>query len=218
MALQLTDRDLEILQVLTRRVRVLSIQQVARTWWPGASETAAENRLKLLAKDEFILLERGPAHPELELSGPVAEWNIGDIDPDVGAIAYRLQSRWKEHPKLTLCASASAKSSQQFGGHGGRMPRTVERTHDIHMAAVFLHYRRCHPELVFGWTFEEKTRKERIRETGRNRPEPGEKLPDVIIQTTTGRKVVEFGGAYGKDKVTSFHNYCKAKGLPYEIW
>lgn len=216
MAAQLTERDLEIFDTLTRRVRVLSLEQIARTWWPDSANPTrtAEGRIKSFAAEGLLKIEHAPAHPELDLQNPVAQWSPGDEDPDHGATSYRLQSRWRLHPILTPCISASRLAAARFGGYGGRPPKDVERTHDIHMARVFLFYRTRQPDLVRYWVFEEQIKAERKR----SRSLYGQKLPDVFLRCGGSVRVIEFGGAYSKEKLFSFHDYCKGNALPYEIW
>jgi len=224
MALVLTKRDLEIFDTLTKRVRVLSLAQVGRTWWPEAKEPAriAENRLQILVGESLLQIERAPAHPEIQIDAPVASWALGQAEPNFGAVSYQLQSRWHEHPVLTPCVSASRAAADRFGGYGGRPPRSVERTHDIHMAQVFLRFRGRHPESVRDWVFEEQVKIERKLAGHRSAPsqgsQPGEKLPDAFLRSKSGTRVIEFGGAYGKDKLIAFHGYCKEHSFPYEIW
>jgi hypothetical protein len=214
----LTKRDIEILNILTKAVRVLTVPQIARTWWPESPNgiRVAENRLRALAAERLVYIERAPAHPELLLEMPVASWRPGAAEPDFGAVAYSLQSRWREHPVLTPCVSATEGAANRFGGHCNRPPRSVERTHDIHMARVYLLYRLRHPELLKDWIFEEQIKSE--RRLARREPAYGEKLPDVVLRTSSQTRVIEFGGAYGKDKLIAFHGYCKERSFPYELW
>jgi hypothetical protein len=214
----LTNRDLEILGALTKRVRCLSLPQIARTWWQDSANAArvAENRLRILARQGLIEIERAPAHPEIELLAPVATWRVGEPEPKFGAVSYQLKSRWRSHPVLTSCVSASKIAVNRFGGYGGRPPRLVERTHDIHMAQVFLFYRLRRPDLIRFWVFEEQVKAERRIQW--KDPVFGEKLPDVILRSPAADQVIEFGGAYGKDKLVTFHRYCTERSLAYEIW
>ncbi len=210
----LTSRDLQILRALTEHVRVFSIAQIARTWWPD-SKNGVQNvgdRLKILAAENLVEIKRAPAHPEIEMIAPVIDWTPGDPQPDLGSSSYTLQARWNQHPVITGCVSATRIAMNRFGGHGGRPPREIERTHDIHMAAVYLLYRRRAPELLSGWVFEERIKQERKREKF-------ERLPDVMLRSSAGpERVVEFGGAYSKAKLLLFHAYCNEKKLPYEVW
>jgi hypothetical protein len=110
---------------------------------------------------------------------------------------------------MTTCVSASRKAANVFGGHGGRLPREIERSHDIHLARVYLVYCRQTPELIANWIFEERLRSETRR---------GDRLPDAVIRTGSTQKAIEFGGAYPKDKLRSFHRYFVDRNIPYEVW
>lgn len=211
---ELTVRDTEIIRALTEHIRVFSVGQIARTWW-GTSKNAVQNtadRLRVLEHDGLVELHRAPAHPEIEITAPVLTWQPGDEEPDLGATSYRLQRRWNQHPTMTLCVYASRQAMNRFGGHGGRPSREIERTHDIHMSAVYLLYRDRSPEKLTGWVFEERIKQERKREKF-------ERLPDVILRSPgEPERAIEFGGAYSKAKLGLFHAYCKEQTLPYEVW
>jgi hypothetical protein len=217
-ALVLTNRDREILEALTRHVRVLSLPQIARTWWRDSQNPAraADSRLRILAAEGLLSIERTLAHPELTLDSPLARWDLSEAEPNFGAISYQLQRRWSSHPVLMACFSASKVAADRLGGHGARPPRAVERTHDIHMAQVYLLYRLRQPEVLADWVFEEQVKAERRLAPGR--PNYGDKLPDVLLRTKSQTRAIEFGGAYSKEKLIAFHGYCKEQLLPYEIW
>jgi hypothetical protein len=110
----------------------------------------------------------------------------------------------------TYAVIATRSAGQRFGGHGGRFPRESEETHDIHLAAVYLRLRAADPKTAAHWIFEEEIRLRRAHRSG--------KLPDAMIERPGARKVIEFGGAYGKEKLGAFHAYCRELGLPYEVW
>jgi len=84
------------------------------------------------------------------------------------------------------------------------------------MAQVYLFYRVRHPELVPHWVFEEQIKSERRH--ARHESGAAEKLPDAVVRSDSFTRVVEFGGAYGKDKLAAFHGYCKEYAFSYEIW
>jgi len=79
------------------------------------------------------------------------------------------------------------------------------------MATVFLRYRNLHPELVCYWKSEARILWER-------RGSKKEKLPDAVIELPDEKRIVEFGGAYSKAKLESFHEYCQRLEVPYEVW
>jgi len=206
----LRSRDEELLEALTHHVRVLTLPQIARTWWanfPNPIRTARA-RLRALESEDLVILQQALAHPELDFDAPVFSWEPPFPSPDAGAISYRLQSRWSAHPITTCCIAASRAAANRFHGHGGRFPRAVERSHDINLSRVYLIYRER--GALPGWTFEEELRGNR-----RHRTEP---LPDVVIDIGESRRIVEFGGAYPKAKLDRFHAYCKEHSFPYEIW
>lgn len=211
--LTLTARDREILQVLTRRVKLLTIPQIARTWWSGAhAQQSAKRRLQDLEGrglvESFTLL----AHPELPLLHPVYSWTPGQVPPNFGALSYQLISRWTEPHAVVQAVIATRKAGITFGGYGGKRPKRVEENHDVHMAAVFLRIRTTSPELAACWYSEETIR--------RSRPNaPGEKLPDAIVRPDGGtEKVIDFGGEYNSEKLEAFHHWAEEKDLPYEFW
>jgi hypothetical protein len=208
---QLTERDQEIIFTLTHHVRVLTVPQIARTWWKSSKESAgcAVARVKILQRENLLLVDRVPAHPELPMSAPTISWEPGQQPPNFGRCSYRLQSRWKLHPVMTICVSGSRAAARRFGGFGGRLPRQVERTHDIHLAGVYLYYREHFPERLHGWVFEESLRQ--IHRTG-------EPLPDVVLEHEGHRKIIEFGGAYPKAKLQHLHAFLENETLPYEVW
>lgn len=205
----LTTRDQAILETLLHKVRCLSIEQVARTWWPGTRhpEQNARRRLQRLEQAQLVHRFTIVCHSEIELSNPLLRWNPNDPEPDLGALSYRVQNRWRDEYRPIPAVIATEKASRLFGGSGGRYPRSSEETHDVHLASVYLFYMLTNPELANTWLHED------IEETN-----PGEKVPDAIIYNDDSRTAVEFAGKYSKEKLLEFHEYCRTESLPYEVW
>lgn len=210
--LSLSRFDEQLLWTLTHRLRLLSVPQIARTWGIGTSESAAPFRVRQLAAAGLIEMKPTMVHPELELIGPVLNWRPGDAEPDFGAVAYRLQSRWKETAVSVVLVHATRIAVQMFGGFtGGRGPRPSEATHDLHLAHVFLRLQGTDPKLARRWCSESELYAE-----GRGR---NERLPDAVIRGRAGVppiRIIEFGGAYAKAKLADFHRAMS--GLRYEVW
>ena len=197
----LGDEERELLSALTLRVRVFTVLQIARTW----PRTVA--RLRRLEDARLIFSFVTVAHPELPLLRPVASWQAGCGAPDFAKASYELRSRWRLPGTATKCIIASQAAGRMFGGHGGRYPRESEETHDIHLAAVYLRYRLSCPALCASWVHEEEIKRDRKQRRGR--------VPDAVVNKS---KVVEFGGAYKKEKLLLFHKFCEGRGLEYEVW
>lgn len=209
---KLTDRDMEILELLTKRVRVLSLEQVAREWWARqarASENASR-RLSTLEQGGLIHRFSGFAHPELPLEKPVATWSPGSPSPDFGNLSYRLRTRWTDPLRMTQAFIGTKLAAGQFGGNGGRVPRPSELSHDLHLAGVFFKLRRSDPAKSRTWLSEAS---QYAKGGGRD-----ERLPDAVVGKGRHRTAIEFGGAYSKAKLIEFHEHCAASDLPYEIW
>lgn len=212
----LTERDRDILDALTCRVRVLSLEQVARAWWPGASRSAAEERLSRLSAAGLVEARRFAARPETELVAPLATWQPGRSTPDFATVSYRAKSRWSEPPVMTACVIATERSGNRFGGRGGRFPRATERTHDLHLAQVYLRMRVLNPSRARTWLREDLVAKSRSEDE--ETAAAGEKLPDAIVRDGQHDTAIEFAGAYAREKLREFHLYCERTSLAYELW
>lgn len=211
----LTERDLEIIETLTLRVRTLSGSQLARTWWDGstAADRAALRRMRKLEVMGKVHVYSLLAHPEILLESPLVSWVPGNSEPEFGAIAYQCTTRWTEPHVERMAVIASRSSGREFGGWGGRFPRRSERTHDLHVAAVYLRKRAESPELVRHWRSEEVIR---MRRSAKGKSDVA-KLPDAII-TRPRRTAIDFAGRYSADRLRSFHAFCADQGLRYELW
>lgn len=211
--MNLTDRDDRILWTLTHRLRVLSVRQIAQSWWDDPSSRGARSRIRQLSDAGLVEVMPTMAHPEIELTAPVLTWRPGGTEPNFGAVAYRLKSRWNQAPISTALVYATRVAVRMFGGFtGGRGPRPSEATHDLHLAQVFLLFQRANPTLAKRWCSEAEQYAE-----GKGR---GERLPDAIIRGRRGgeppAQIIEFGGAYSRAKLIEFHHALSA--FCYEVW
>jgi hypothetical protein len=153
------------------------------------------------------------------MKSPVVVWKPGQPEPEFGAIAWRLQSRWQMPPRRTTVYVATQKAANQVGGRSrGTIKHDLQATHDLGVAQVYLQLLTANPIAAEKWVGEDVLRLTRRRQ----------KLPDAVIASTPdGRSVrsdhdislvVEFGGAYDASRVRHFHRDCAARKLPYEIW
>ena len=207
----LTPRDEDILRILTHRLRLISIQQVARIWWTRAQPASAASRLRQLAAAGLVEAMTVMAHPEIELKAPILCWRPSDAEPDFGAASYRLKARWTKAPTATPLVFATREAMAMYGGYiGGRGPRPSEATHDIHLAQVYFRLMDAYPKLADRWVSENQQYAE-----GGGRDE---RLPDALIRGRPGSppRIVEFGGAYSKAKLIEFHRGMSS--FAYEVW
>lgn len=208
----LTSRDRELLDTLAVRVRVLTLTQVARTWWGATANPKRQSRERLarLERAGWVETFTATARPELTLAGPLATWKQGGDEPDMDALAYALQVRWQESAKVQPMVTAKLQAGKLFGGDGGRKPRASETTHDLHLSSIYLKLRSENAKLASTWRSEARLAKERADGVG--------KVPDAMIIDRGQRRVIEFGGSYSARKLREFHTYCAQQKWAYEIW
>ena len=207
----LAGRDIELLQALTTRVRLLTAVQIADTWWTNRRrELRATRRLRALCGAGLLQERAVLAEPFLALEAPVASWAPGDTTPEYHAIAWRLQRRWTQTAQETVVFLATDLAADTVGGVAARLPTLGQETHDLHVSQVYLRMRRERPQLAAFWLGEEIVRPTRT----------DEKLPDALIVDPAGNpaRVIEFGGRYDHKRVAAFHIDCQSRELPYELW
>src|SRR5262245_27783486 len=127
MTVQLSQRDHDLLDALLRRVRVLSVPQIARTWYgkSDSAEQAAIRRLRQLQRYGLIKLLTAMAHPEIDLAEPLLKWSPSDQPPNLSSLARELRGRWSQPPRVVRLAYATRMANCRFGGFiGDRPPRT----------------------------------------------------------------------------------------------
>lgn len=206
----LRGRDLEILEVLSRRVRMLSLDQVAATWWGGTRNATANasRRLAALEGRGLVRRARAMAHDLPELEEPLVTWRPGDRTPYLPAVAYRLERRWSSPVRPTVLVSATRSAGSWLGGGGGRRPRESEISHDLGLAALYLRFRGEAPDRAANWVPEDLF-------------VPGELdgfVPDAIVREGERPTLIEFAGAYKKERLQKLHASCEQAAFPYELW
>jgi len=213
MSLIITNRDDEILDALSLRVRLLSLGQIAAMWWSDTptGQRNARKRMRKLGAAGVLRSLRVLARPLPPLELPVATWRPRKPAPCFGAVAWRLQSRWSEQPCLTTVYIATRSCANFYGGRRrGELTHEFQATHDLAVAELYLALKKKTPQKAELWYGEDVLRRQ-FRT----------KQPDAVIAdspTTKPRLVVEFGGAYDAPRIAGFHRHCKTMKLPYEIW
>ena len=198
----------EILETLARCVRLFTVDQIARTWFN--SRRVARARLGTLEAAGYVHMRDALLHPELALDGPVIAWRPAQAAPPFGRIAHQLRTRWTGvvAPETVIVIAEGA--AVGFGGAPAPPLRTDELTHDAHLAAVYLRYRRNAPELARTWVGERIIRKSRAARGG--------PVPDASVRDGQVRRYIEFAGAYSRERLETFHEFCATSKTAYELW
>lgn len=209
-----TQRDHAILKTLAVKVRILSLSQIAKTWWGEAArpEMHARRRLSKLCEANVLRETTVPSSPGLELNAPVVVWKLGQPPPDHVSVARTLLNRWPPVPTSpTSVFSATEATNNLYGGPLSVRPIHLAHVdHDLHVGEVYLYYLRKHPVLAERWLGEDV------------RPKSGYRLkdPDAVLEFEGGTRIhaVEFGGRYDAERVRDFHEDCAKRNRSYEIW
>lgn len=204
----MTDTDDAILELLVNRVRVATVEQLSLLI--GSTSTASWNRLKRMERLGWVVCRHGAANV-LALSAPLVAWDPQDTEPNWPGIAHRLCQRWQHPPQRHRFAVATAAAGERWGGHGGRLSRPSELGHDLTLTGIYLHLLQTDPKRVKGWRGEAWL----MIELGEGK---GDKLPDAMLVARSGKTAIECGGRYDKHKLAAFHEYCRRRGLAYELW
>ncbi len=206
----LGQRDLEILDTLVRRVKVLSVAQVARTWWPeAAGANAARKRIRQLARAGHVRVVRILAGEERIVTNALARWMPGQEVPDFTMVVSHTARRWDSPTRSVLCLVATPLAAARFGSTF-RTPRLSEGTHDLHVAQLYLRLLRATQWGSQHWEGEACSAVKAL---------PGQKVPDALLRLPGQPMAIEVvGESYSVDKLRELHEFCASRGLPYELW
>jgi hypothetical protein len=204
-----TDRDLEIVDALTCRVRVLSFAQIAEGW---PSVRQSDIRSWLVRIVDAGLLQRHVWNLQLPPADtiPLFTWKLGTALPDFSRLTDQVRSRWKQDIQPCEVLVATTKAAKLFGSSAGRIPPVHHRNHDLLLGAALVHYRRWLPELAARWRGEDAM----------PMAEKGVKNPDAFLvdEEERPRRVIESAGRYSREQLEDFHQYCVESQLSYELW
>lgn len=153
------------------------------------------------------------APPLLRLDRPIFSWTPGEPEPQFGSLSHRARSRWTAPHVPTRVFYATRSAAYLFGGISVSGEALLQAGHELHMAALALRYRRECGSLPTEWL-----RGDLFAGSRRKR----ERVPDAVVVCNCGCKTlqfaVEFAGSYSSTRIRCFHNYCKLKELPYDLW
>jgi hypothetical protein len=212
--MRLEQRDEQILCMLARKVRLITIPQLAASFWTNTNAGQAQVRRRLcrLASAGLVVKRRVLARPLPQLTRSIVTWQPGEPAPAFGPIAWKLQNRWKCGPRITTIIMASRRTANLFGGRArGRLKHSFQVTHDLGVTAMYLHLLQSQPDQAAQWIGEDLLSPFRRRTM----------LPDAVLADHPAerpRLALEFGGAYDKRRLVRFHRHCQRQALPYEVW
>lgn len=200
----------DLLETLTRRIRLISLGQLKRLWSiSNRNRRTFERRLSRLCAAGWLEVHTINVHV-LSPAAPLFLWQPGGEEPDANTLARESQDRWNFPTAPTTVCVASRRTANLFGSTSIGLPKLEHRDHDLLLASVFVIYRLQRPQLASSWIGEHA------------RPKAGYQVkdPDAFLMNGEGRvlRVIESGGRYRPSQIESFHEYCAGEQLSYELW
>lgn len=202
-----------VLECLTWRVRVMTSVHFNRI----VDARFNENRTSLLPRLVAARLVHSAtaAVTYHEAFAPMYSWSPGLPKPSFNAIAWRLAKRWQDarSRRLTLYWATEV-AARLCAGTSRYSQHRSQVEHDLGVASVLVRLHETDPEAADHWLGEDILR--RGHELDRRLLA---KIPDAaIVQDALAVKFVEFGGQYPADRVRRFHDHCRLRNIPYELW
>ena len=197
----------DLIADLTYRFRYVTPLQAALLRSVSLEQTLKE--IKKLERDGWIDLLKVLASKAIPLQKPIASWEPGEPDPNFSSLSYRLLKRCAVPAVERTILVATRKAAHAFGGVWPERSRPFQCAHDLQVVEAYIAIRELDPGRAESWIGEDCFRRERcIRGF----------VPDAL---TTARGVVtavEYGGAYGPERLRRFKIACESLSLPFELW
>lgn len=207
----MTDREQEIVRTLADLVRVMTLDQIARTWWTDTrwGRSRATASMKLLVSEGWAHMQPVLSRDIHSPTVPLVDWKPGDLRPDFREAARILHRRAMTDALPVRVVVASRRAVMLFGS--GPVPpiKLTQMTHDLNVSEVYLHHR----QLGFPtgrWLSEDRL--------------PGDwplrERPDALLRDEHGAivRAVEYGGDYPARRLTQLHDGLQSIGLAYDLW
>ncbi|MBY0587194.1 hypothetical protein K2X85_08460 [bacterium] len=209
----MTDDEREIVELLTGRIRMFSLDQLTANWWQHDPQRAWRNieAFKRLDERKLILFRHALSRPVTPLHHPLIIWEPGHAAPELPAVTHYLRERSRQPVRRTHIATATRKAAVLYGRNNSAPPfRRNQVTHDLYVSEVLLRYRANGFDVRHRWRGED--------ELGQSWPISVK--PDALILDSMGvaLRAVEFGGNYPVERLEEIHLAFSSIELAYEIW
>ena len=200
------DEQLDLMEALCCKVRVLSEGQIVRAW----SQPTVNETVSTLIQADMLHSERWSVVLPLIGGSPIVIWRPNQPCPDTWMLSQHFRGRWNRQLASTTVFMATERAGRLFGSRSGHQIREFERSHDLLLAEVYLLYRKRLPQLAAAW----------VGEDSLPIAQRGIKNPDAFLfdDSHTPRRVIESAGSYSQKQVETFHRYCATARIPYELW
>jgi len=206
----ISERDEQIFHTLGFKVRLMTFDQVATTWWNDTRSglKSAKKRLSLLIKNKYLKCLYVHAQPIIEIKGPVYTWTPpSGPPPDAISLSTKFKNRLSAPPQVIPVFILTQKCANLIGGIGGKLLNHLHATHDLHVSEVYVFLLKNDLESANAW----------VGEDFFNKRGKGLVDPDAIIKNSP-ETFVEFCGKYDAQRIIHFHKDCQNNNKGYQLW
>ena len=207
----MTPREQQLVRALADSVRVLSLEQIARTWWSDTrwGRSRAKGTLSALTDEGWLHMQRALSRPIVSLPAPLVRWQPESLRPDLAEVARILHRRSMTNAIPLTVVFASRRAVAMFGT--GRAPtiKLTQMTHDVSVSEVYLQYRSTN-----------SSEEQWLSEDRLPHDWPIKVRPDAVLRDSQGGiiRAVEYGGDYPPSRLVELHEGIASMGIGYEIW
>ncbi len=218
-------RDQELLRLLTEKVPVLSLRQIADTFFAGDKGNAVRSLSRMLSR-QLLSSQQLSARTPPAFRSPVVTWTPGQNPPSATRISYELGRRWAQQGLRTRqCYLIGPRYGALTGiSNPNHLRRPLQASHELAMADLYLHFHAERPTDARYWLAEQVYQQPHWRDRLISRDGcmfamVGQK-PDALLvdENAVVIKAIELGGVYNAKRLERFHRWCQRRSLPYEIW
>ena len=204
--MMLTDRDLQIVDVLTGRLGILDFEHLSEVWWNG-DERSARRRLQTLVKG--VVIEKRVVNVCPRRREPYLQWIVGDRMPDFEQVRAATRGRWEIPTQSVEVFSASAHTANLFGSDPDDVPDFYDRNRALLLGDAFTAWSTARSMKSSRW----------LSEIPGDMEESGHGRPDVLIADDRGNPFHAIGLVSGStQRMEEVHSFCSSREVPYELW
>jgi len=205
-----------VLHELTWSVRVLTAEQLRRMLVARHGPSVSTRSLTRSLRAEDLVSSTRVAVAFYEASERIASRSLGQTVPNLGALAWQLEKRWRNvcSRRVTIFW-ATQRAARLFGGVANFDRHASQLEHDLGTASILVRYHESYPELADRWVGEDILRRD-FAPHHRSMS----KIPDaaVVLKNRIVR-VIEFGGQYSARRLRRFDAHFHNKhSIPYDVW
>ena len=202
----------EIVIALAKHVRVMSLEQIRRTWWRGqrTGKQRAKESMRYLESCGLVRIRNVFSRPIAQLDSPLFDWHQGQPAPPFDDVASYLRRRARTEAKVMPVVTAETKALRFFSQMEQRTLKLTQVTHDLHVSEMFLHHFEAGCDVYRDW----------VGEDCLPRPWPLRERPDALLCDEHGQvnRALEYGGEYTVQRLAKLHQGFVKINLPYELW